>query len=312
MRFCHLLLCVLTCVGGLTGSPVHAGPLTPIPGTRVQLVVPQDFVVADGFAGIIWQDAGATVHVVEIPAPAEEMRRSLTKPRLASRGMALLRAEEVDASIGPATMLHVRQLASGVEFRKWMLVGGDARRTVMLTATVPNTLSDQLEAPLVDVLLTARWDPGRRVDPRSAVGFEVKETADLKIATSIMGAGLLLTQGGVQTTSDAADPFIIVAKSTAEAPIADLGVFSRRHLAETAKIAGPNVVHENELVIGGMPAHELVAHATAEGTVPVIVYQAVAFDGRHYFVIQGRVGARRMDPFLNQFREVARSLTVRR
>lgn len=60
-----------------------------------------------------------------------------------------------------------------------------------------------------------------------------------------------------------------------------------------------------------MPAYELVALATAETTVPVVVHQVVIFEGRHYFVIQGRVGIGEKDRYLDQFREIARSLSLK-
>jgi hypothetical protein len=294
----------------LLAATVGADSHTPIPGTRVLLVVPEKFEIAGDFAGIIWRDAAASIHVVELPAPAEEMQASFTKPQLASRGMALLRSEKVQASIGQAALLHVSQSAQGIEFRKWMLVGGSATESVLLTATVPSTLKAELEGTLRQTLLTARWEPERRVDPRVGVGFSVAETDDLKIANSVMGSALVLTRGGVQTTASPADPFIVVARSTAEVAISDLSAFSKRRLAETNRISSPAVEREAEVVVAGMPGHELIASAIAEGAVPVVVYQVLAFDGRHYFLIQGRVGEDMRDEYLDQFRAVARSLSV--
>jgi len=311
MRSPHLAIALLIFAGINLAAGASADSYAPIPGTRVLLVVPENFEMAGDFAGIIWRDAAASVHVVELPAPAEEMQASFTKPQLASKGMALLRSEQVDSSIGRATLLHVTQAAQGIEFRKWMLIGGNASESVLLTATVPATLADELEAPLRHTLLTARWEPEQRVDPRTGVGFSVAETEDLKIANSVMGSALVLTRGGVPTTGSAADPFIVVARSTAEVAISDLAAFSKRRLAETNKISNSTVEQEAELVVGGMPAHELVASATAEPSVPVVVYQMVAFDGHHYFLIQGRVGVDMRDRYLDQFREVARSLSTR-
>ena len=144
------------------------------------------------------------------------------------------------------------------------------------------------------------------------MGFSVAETQDLEIANSVMGSALLLTKGGVQTTASPGDPFIVIARSTADVAISDLAAFSKRRLGETNKISSVVVEHEAESVMGGMPAYELVAAAVAEGSVSVAVYQAVAYDGRHYFLIQGRVGVDAKDRYIEQFRQVARSLSVGR
>lgn len=303
---------LLLIFGGLGfGSSARADQFVAIAGTRVSLLVPQKFVVADDFAGVIWKDAGASLHIAELPMSAEQMQVSLTKPQLASRGMVLLDSEQVDSAIGPSLLLHISQNAQGIEFRKWMLVGGNSSDTVLLTATVPATLAGELQARLRQCLLTARWEPLRQVDPRAGVAFTVSESPDLRIAKSVMGSALLLTLGGVETTSSASDPFVVVTRSTAAVAISDLAAFSKRRLGETNKLSNATIHYETDLSIDGMPAHELVALATAEQSVPVVVHQVVVFDGRHYFVVQGRVGVGEQDRYLGQFRDIARSLSVK-
>ncbi len=303
---------ILIVLAGLSYGPTtRADDVVAIAGTRVSLEVPRNFIVATDFAGIIWQDAAASLHIAELPMPAEQMQESLTKSQLASRGMILMNSEHVSSAIGSALLLHISQNAQGVEFRKTMLIGGNESNTVLLTATVPATLAGEVAATLRQCLLTARWQPLRQVDPRVGVGFSVSESSDLKIANSVMGSALLLTPGGVQTIASAADPFVVVARSTAAVEISDLSAFSKRRLNESNKLSGVKVHYETEFAVDGMPAYELVALATAETTVPVVVHQVVIFDGLHYFVIQGRVGIDEKDRYLNQFREIARSLSLK-
>lgn len=305
----HFVFTLWTITAIMLGALPAAASTSAIAGTRVSLSVPKNFEVASDFAGIIWRDAGASVHVVEIPTSATEMRASFTKRALASRGMALSRVEDVESAIGAGTLFHVSQVAHGVEFQKWLLVAGSSSETVLLTATVPTTLATELEHTLRESLLTATWEPQRAVDPRDGVGFFVSETKDLKIARSVMGSALLLTEGGSQSTESVEAPFIVIARSTAEVAISDLSTFAKRRLAETNEISNQTVTYESELIVGGMPAHELLASATAENSPLVVVYQVVAFDGHHYYLIQGRVGAGLQDRYLEQFRTVARSLS---
>jgi hypothetical protein len=286
-----------------------ADTFAPIPGTRVELAVPENYEVSQDFAGIVWPDAAASIHVAELPVSSKEMLEGFSKANLAAQGMALLTSEQVDAAIGAAALLHVSQVAQGVQYRKWILIAGSRRETVLLTGTSPATLAEDLEEPIRDILLSARWHPGTVIDPREGVGFGVEETESLKIANSVMGSALLLTEGGVQSTKSPEDPFVVVARGTAETSISDLAVFSKRRLSETNKLSNPVVRNEGDLMIGGLPAHELIAYATAEGSVAVAVYQALAFDGHHYYLIQGRVGLDREAEYLEQFRAVARSLS---
>jgi len=303
---------VLTLVALFARTAARAESYTAIPGTRVSLVLPEKFEVASEFAGIGWRDAGATIHIVEVPGSAEQTKASFTKSTLAGKGIALLRFEDVESAMGPARLFHVSQVAQGMEFRKWLLLAGSADTTVMLTATAPSTVAEELEPIFRRCLLAARWEPQRVVDPLAGLGFAVSESADLKVASSMMGAAILLTKDGVKTTASPGDPFVIVGRSTAEVAISDLAAYSKKRLTGTIQIADIKVEQESEHVIAGMPGYELVASATAEGSTPVVVYQALAYDGQQYFLIQGRVGVGEKDRYLEQFRQITRSLSVKK
>jgi hypothetical protein len=209
-------------------------------------------------------------------------------------------------------LLHVEQNVRGHEFRKWILVAGDAANTVMLTASVPQSLAGEVGPMLRPVLMTATWDRGAIGDPRAGLGFEFTETADLKVARGMGATTVVLTRGGDSARVAFSEPMLVLGKSTAGEVISDLGVFSRARLAKTRTIGEVEVREEKALELAGMPAHELVAAARgARDATPVTVYQALAYDGADYYLIQGFVGPGLEERFLPQFREIARSLKPR-
>ena len=140
--------------------PAAAFEATPIPGTRISLVIPEDFVLSEGYPGIVNEKAFTSVMVSEVPTPLPVMRMSLTEEKLRAGGMELLGTETLSAAGSEAVLVHARQMAGGNPFEKWILVFGNRSSTVSLVATTPAVMADRFAAPLRRSLLSVRWTPG--------------------------------------------------------------------------------------------------------------------------------------------------------
>jgi len=287
-----------------------ANAATLIPGTRITLEVPPEFELASDFTGILWAAAGSSVLVAELPTAAQQMQAGLTKETLASRGIALAKRETVTAGIGPAVLLEATQSAQGVEVQKWILVGGDAKNTVMVTATVPAPLAEKIGPIVRDVLLGARWDPSLPTNVAGAFAFRFDESRDLKIARNL-GSAIVFTQDGNEQMASPLGPALVISRSTSAEPIIDLSVFAKRRLGETRTVNGAEVREETTIEVAGMPAHELVASGTAKNGASVVVYQLVGYDGTNLVFVQAFVEPGLEARYLPQFREIAHSLRPR-
>jgi hypothetical protein len=101
----------------------------------------------------------------------------------------------------------------------------------------------------------------------------------------------------------------VVAPSVSATEIKDLAVFAKARLTQTRSVREPEVLNERSLVMDGMPAHELVAQAIdGRNGASVIVYQALAYDGVTYFLLQGFSPQKGSDVYIPEFRSVAESL----
>ncbi len=283
---------------------------TRIPGTKFKLLVPEKFIVAKDFAGIIIRETATSVHLVELPTDRKSMERGLTKENLAKKGMNLIKSEKVQSEIGKATLLHVTQSAQGREFRKWMLIGGTNKSALLLTATVPVTLADDMKNILKNVLLTALWDPKMSVDPLEGSGFTVKETKDLKISQAIMGGSLLLTKNGIKKRQNLTDPFMIIGQGTSEKGISDLVAFSKYYLNNIKDLSKIKIKKQEDLSIASMPACGLTAEAVYHG-IKVMVYLAIAYNGTHHYILRGVTGIKGSKVYLKQFRIIVNSFTLK-
>lgn len=293
--------------GGAARAAETPSAPTPIPGTRVSLPVPPGFTAATGFPGLMSPDAGASIVVAELPGPFEALREGFSKERLASRGIALGASQEVQVSGYPGVLLHATQNVQGNAYRKWLLVFGDDSSTVSITANVPQILEKDLGKEVVSALRATRWDPTRTRDLAAGLGFQVGESEHLKISQRIANGLILEPPGG---SRDPDKPFLVVAPSTSATEIQDLAVFAKARLTQMRSVQQPSVVNERSLVIDGMPAHELVAQGVdVRSGASIIVYQAIAYNGALYFLLQGFSPQKGSDVYVPEFRSIAESLT---
>jgi hypothetical protein len=294
---------------GACASPAPAPDHQGIPGTRVSLIVPDGFAVADRFLGLVGEDAVSVVIITEIPGPVEKVRAGMTGEALAARGMELLRFEEVTVDGRDGLLVHARQAAAaaGADLRRWIVVFGAADGSVMIAASTPRAFEDRLGATLRRTLISAKWNPAEILDPYAGLGFTLAEAGSLKISDRLPSM-ISFTRGGHRGALAPDEPLLLAGSSFAPLAKTDLEGFARRRLDEVAELEDPEVLSERALTLGGLPAHELVVAARDRRTgTPLTVYQTLVVDGDRFFLVQGLVGAESAEEFIPQFREIAHS-----
>jgi hypothetical protein len=264
----------------------------------VSLIVPEGFAVADRFSGLVAEDAVSVVMVSEVPGAVERVREGMTAEALAARGMELLRSEAVTVDGRDGLLVHARRAAkAGADLRRWILVFGSEEGSVMIGASTTGSQEDRLGATLRRTLISAKWNPDEILDPYARLGFTLAEAGSLKISDRLPSM-ISFTRGGHRGALAPDEPLLL----------ADLEAFARQRLDEVAELADLELLSEQALTLGGLPAHELVVAAEDRRTgEPLTVYQTLVVDGKRFFLVQGLVGAENAEEFIPQFREIAHS-----
>lgn len=297
----------LLLAAGACATPAPETEHRGIPGTRVSLVVPDGFTLADRFFGLVSEDGVSAIMISEIPGPVENLRAGLTAEALAARGMELLRTEPVTVDGRDGLLVHVRQAAAGAELRRWIVAFGEADGSVMMAASTPRASEDRLGATLRRTLIGAKWNPAEIFEPYAGLGFTLAPAGSLRISDRLPNM-ISFTRAGYRGTLDPDEPLLLAGSSLAPTGVADLEEFSRRRLDEIAELGDLEVLSQRALTLAGLPAHEFVVAASDRRTgAPVQVYQALVVDGDRFFLVQGMVGAEKAEEFMPQFREIAMS-----
>jgi len=292
----------------LGASTALATP-TRVPGTRVNLDPPPGFVPAQRFPGFQNEEKGASIMVTELPGPAAEMQKGMTRELLASRGMTLIRSQTVKVGGRDALLIHTSQSAAGTEFLKWMLVAGDPKQTVMIVGTFPKAASG-LSLPLKRAILSASWAgalaEGGKPQPYEGLTFRVDPTPALKLAGRV-GNALVFTESGSMGSGNPDQAVLVIGSSFGDASISDVEAFAKERATKSTQVGALRNIEGRALTVDGLPGYELTAEGNdAKSGRAVRMYQLALVDKTTYYLAQGFVSADR-PAAMEQFRQVTRS-----
>ena len=281
-----------------------------IPGTRVSLDRPPGFELAQQFPGFQRTDARASIIVMEMSAPYDEMRDAMSTEGLEERGVMVESMDAVSVADRDGLLIGATQTAQGAVVKKWMALFGDHKTTVMVVAQMPLVHADQLSVPMRAAVVSARWAPESDVGMFEGLGFSVEPTAKLQI-TDRMANMLVLTKPGHEGIVPPWDPRLVVGPSLGDNRIDDVEAFSRWQLTQNTTVSDVQTQSGRPVYVHGMFGYELVASAThIRSGVPLLVYQTVLLDKNGFFLLLGHVGSAQADEYLAEFRAVADTLTL--
>ena len=304
LRASSAIVALLAVLGQIQAS---ASPVR-VPGTKVSLQPPEGFVRSESFPGFQSAEKQASIMVTQMPAPAAEAMKGMTKEGLATRGMTLLSSSSEKVGDRDALLLHIAQEAGGVEFLKWMLLTGDAETTALVVGTFPKSSGEELSAAIRTSVLTTSLASEGPGDLFEGLRFRITPTQRLKISNRV-GNLLLLAESEGTGPRAPGEPLYIVGSSIGPGGVGDLKAFSKTRAEQTEQIQDLQNFSGREISVGGLAAYELLADAKdVKSGAPIRLYQVIVpDDGGYYFIVQGLVGVDRAAEMVPEFRRITES-----
>lgn len=263
-------------------------PATLVRGTRVSINKTDNFSAAPNFSGFIDKATQSSIMVTEMPSPFEATTAGFNEEGLASRSMKLASKEAVTVGDYPGILCSVKQTAYGTDFSKWILAFGDKDRTIVVTASFPESEAEKLSASLKQTLLTARYDSkAQPPDPMADLPFTISGSKTLLMAGRIQNT-LLFSPTGKITAIDPKDhSLFLVGQALNDIDIPDKSDFARTRLKMTANLTDVQILSEKDITVGGMPTREILASGKNKQGDELFVFQDIAYGGGSYFFLQG-------------------------
>lgn len=243
----------------------------------IGLVPPPAMRAAEGFAGFEDPATGASITFAELPAEAY--------PAIAARfdaggalanGVTLAGAPEPLTLAGtPARLYRGSQAAGGGRYAKWLLVVNGAKVTALVTAQAPADVGERLrpaiEAALKSVRLRAPVDLESEI---AALPFSIGDRAGFRAVRTLMGSGVVLTEGPRDVDPDTTQPVAIVVASLGPVPVLDRVATARRAFEGFGGMKG--IVRAEEGAVGDDGYRIAGTAATAAGK-PIALVQHMRF-----------------------------------
>jgi len=279
-----------------------------VPGTRVSIEPPTGFEQAKQFPGYVLRDTGSSIMITEIPAPFLEISKGFNSRT--PQGMALISKDVVNIDGYEALLLNVDQNAYGMRFEKWIVVFGNEKETVMITAAFPkgkNELSDTLK----QAVLSAQWNPNAKVDFFEGLTFKVAEYGGFKIANKV-GNNLTLTFGGAFPVKNEDDPVIVVGALLIDSKmITDRKQFARKSVYQTATLSNFKILEESDVRVAALPGRRIIAKAKDTKTGhDRLLYSVYLYNSDECYVFNGIADFSKREEYQSIFSSILNSFSV--
>jgi hypothetical protein len=278
-----------------------------VPGTSTSLEPPKGFSLADRFPGFQSAELQASIMVTEIPGPAPEVMKGMTKDGLAKNQMNLISSKAQTVAGQEGMLLHVSQTAAGTEFLKWILVAGDQKSCVTIVGTFPKSAGEKVGEAIRKSMLTASRTSGSMSNPLEGLSYRVTPTPKMKLAGRL-GNMLMLTESGSMGPHGPDEPAYFVGPSVGDLRIDSLQAFSETRAKQTARLKDIKNFEGRALKVDGRAAYELLADAKDDKSGAAIrLYQVVAPEPGGYLIAQGLIVSARAPEMLPEFRRITAS-----
>lgn len=170
-----------------------------VEGTRISLCPPKGYIVANNWQGYQHYSSGATLIVLEMPAPWGEIREIFTnKEGFVSQGIVVKDVYPIQVYGKEGFVVIGEQFAHGIMYTKYILAFDTGSGTVMVNGAHPNELKDFADG-MVTSLLSVVYNADQLIDEFAGVTYRVSVAGTkLKFAT-MMGSLHLFTVDGKAT-----------------------------------------------------------------------------------------------------------------
>ena len=128
-----------------------------IPGTDIAITPPAGFTPATSFTGFQQVETFSTIKIAQLEQPYAEALLEANQQRADTSGAPVPDSLSLRVGEREAQLFALKTNISGETFNQWLLIIGDAHRSISITATYPDWAAATMSDPLRESLLSAQW-----------------------------------------------------------------------------------------------------------------------------------------------------------
>jgi hypothetical protein len=272
-----------------------------IKGTQVFLKPPTGYESATNFLGFQNAAIGASIMVIQLSGPYNEVISGFSPSNMKQRGMSLLEKENVSLNNYRGTLFTVRQFspAHGFDFLKYTLILNVGKNsTLMINGSYPESVKETAAQPLKSAILSAYYDATLKTDNLSSLDFTVDiSTTKFKLSDKSLSGSLIL-EGPEKE-------FMMIAKSIRALSTSDKKGSSIAALKAVRNIEYLNFEGGREINQDDAEGYQITALIRHEGK-PAKALQTILFGENYYYVFFLIMQSNKQE-LVNDFENIVRS-----
>lgn len=269
-----------------------------IPGTKLSIIPPKDFVLATNFSGFQNAEKGASIMVSDLPTSYTKMSEVMNKDALKTQGMVLLNKEIIDFNQAKATLIFASQESNGMTYNKQILLFGDENNSIMVNGIYPEKFKN-LEREIRTSLLSSLYNKDQKENPLEAVNFTIDISNTAYKFVKYMSGTLLYSEDG-KFPSDKG--IFMAGNSIGNVQTQNLKQYSIDRLKKLPYGEKSKVISVNEIAIDNLNGYEIIASNDRDE----IVYQVMLYPKSGYYIILGQA-ADNKNQNLETFKSLAKT-----
>ena len=263
-RLPFAVLAYLSLVAALAAEPVFPA------GSRVGLVPAPGMMPGKSFQGFEDRANRVVLLVSEVSAQTyERIAEEFSSEAIRRTGMEEISRETLPLTAGEGLLVVTRQGQNGTALRKWALLARNDDLTVTIIGVVPEAARDAypdtaMRAALASVVVRAKLTPD---EMRAVLPYRLDDLGGFRLMRASPDGTAVMTLGPQETSLPTEQPYFMITPRAVEPPAADeRDRFAQRTMAGFLQRPNVRIVNSEQMRIGGVPGHQIVAVGQDERT----------------------------------------------
>jgi len=278
-------------------------------GSKISLIPPPEFSVATNFLGFQHTATNSSIMILDVPGPYAEIAKSLTTENLLKQGVIVQEIEQITMNGLPSMLITGQQTAYDLDFKKFTLVFGTDKESIMINGIVPLADSSRTEWVKKSVLSTV-YDAAKVLNPLDAVDFQVSTLDTDFVFAKSMSNMLIYNRDGKVPVETADKASLVVAKAISKVAIPDKKEYAINRI-KILPVQISKIFETNPIEINGLEGFEIIAEGVNRKTgEKEQAYQVMLFKDSTYYILFGSSQAD-FEANLVVFKKIARTFKLK-
>lgn len=280
-----------------------------IRGTKISMVSPKGFQMANNFMGFQQAETNSSIMVLDIPGPYDEVVKGLTTENLLKRGIVVQSIENFTLNGLAGILIKGEQKAYEIMFTKYSLAFGTDKETILINGVIPKD-SVILEKEVKEALLSTVYNANKILSPLDTVDFEIFTNDTDFIFAKSMSNMLVYNRDGKLPSETEDKASLVIAKAFSKVEISDKKEFATNRI----KVLPVQITQIQSVVpieINGLSGYEIVADGVDRKTgKKQQAYQVMLFLDDSYYILFGS-SENNFEKNLDQFKKIASTFRLK-